>query len=74
MKKFMLLAGLNLGIGFLLGSKAGAGPYHAFEERVRSILNRPEVEDAFERAKDEVTAAVDKVNAKVPSSAAEAFA
>ncbi len=69
MKKMAFLMGL--GIGFVLGSKAGRGPYEELEHKVRSLRQRPEVEDAVVRAKgvanDQVTGVVDKVNEKLPS-------
>lgn len=67
MKKLAFIFGL--GIGFLLGSRAGRGPYEGLEEKLRSFKERPEVEDTVERAKSaatgQVTEAVDKVNEKV---------
>jgi hypothetical protein len=69
MKKLAFLIGL--GIGFVLGSKAGTGPYEELEHKVRSLRQRPEVEGAVERAKgvasDQVTGVVDKVNEKMPA-------
>jgi hypothetical protein len=49
MKKLVFL--IDVGVGFLLGSKAGTGPYRELETKVRSITNRPEVRDAVERRK-----------------------
>jgi hypothetical protein len=68
MKKLVFVIGV--GVGFILGSKAGRGPYEGLEEKVRSLRERPEVEEAVERAKgaanEQVTEVVDKVNEKVP--------
>ena len=50
MKKLAFLIGV--GIGFLLGSKTGTGPYEQLETKVRSITNRPEVRDAVETTKE----------------------
>ncbi len=76
MKKLMLVFGV--GIGFLLGSRAGTGPYQAVEKKVHSLLNRPEVGDAVGHARDAasetVAAAVDRVNAKLPSPATQSMA
>jgi len=74
MKKLAFVVGL--GIGFLLGSRAGSGPYQGLEEKVRSLRARPDVDDAVERTKavasERVTEAVEKVNEKLPARPAEA--
>jgi hypothetical protein len=49
MKKLAFYFGL--GVGFLLGSKAGTGPYQKLEAKVRSIATRPGVHDAVETTK-----------------------
>jgi hypothetical protein len=68
MKKLAFVIGL--GVGFILGSRAGSGPYRELEGKVRGLRNRPEVDDAVERAKaaanEQVTEAVAKVNEKLP--------
>jgi hypothetical protein len=70
MKKLSFL--LGLGIGFLIGSKAGSGPYEQLETKVRSVRNRPEVQDVVENAKvaasEQIQEAAYKVNTKLPSS------
>jgi hypothetical protein len=67
MKKVAFM--LGLGVGFLLGSRAGRGPYEGLEEKVRSFRERPEVDDTVARAKQaaggQVADAVDKVSEKV---------
>ena len=64
MKKLVFLIGV--GVGFLLGSKAGTGPYREFETKVRSITNRPEVRDVVETTNEaaihQVTDTVSKVS------------
>lgn len=64
MKKLAFLIGV--GIGFLLGSKTGTGPYEQLETKVRSITNRPDVRDAVETSKEaaihQVTESVNKVS------------
>jgi hypothetical protein len=69
MKKLLFL--LGLGIGFLIGSRAGSGPYEQLETKVRSVANRPEVQEVVENAKvaadEQVQQAANVVNAKLPS-------
>jgi hypothetical protein len=64
MKKLVFLIGV--GVGFLVGSKSGTGPYEGLETKVRSIMNRPEVRDAVETKKGaaihQVTDTVSKVS------------
>jgi hypothetical protein len=54
MKKLWLLVGV--GLGFILGSKAGREPYERIEEKVREVSGRPEVKHAVhvvtERSED----------------------
>lgn len=68
MKKLAFLIGV--GVGFLLGSKVGTGPYEHLETKVRSITNRPEVRDAVEATKeaatDQVTQVASKVSDRIP--------
>ena len=69
MKKLAFLVGL--GVGFLLGSKTGTGPYENLEGKVRSLRERPDVADTVDHAKaaasEQVTGVVDQVNEKLPS-------
>jgi hypothetical protein len=70
MKKLAFLAGL--GVGFILGSRTGTGPYDSLEGKVRSLRERPDVAETVDRAKaaasEQVTGVVDKVNEKLPTS------
>jgi hypothetical protein len=63
-KKLAFLIGV--GIGFLLGSKTGTGPYQELEARVRSIASRPDIRDTVETTKEvtkqQATEAVAKVS------------
>ena len=68
MKKVHLLVGA--GIGFVLGSRAGRGPYEQLEAKVRQIAGRPEITGAVDRIKDtaktQIGAVVEKVGEKAP--------
>jgi len=68
MKKLVFLIGV--GVGFLLGSKAGTGSYEQLETKVRSIANRPDVRDAVQTTKEAavqpVTEAVSQVFDRLP--------
>jgi predicted Fe-Mo cluster-binding NifX family protein len=68
-KKLSFLIGL--GVGFLLGSKAGTGPYQELETKVRSIANRPDVREAVETTKEaavqQATDVVSKVSNRIPA-------
>lgn len=59
MKKLRFL--LVLGIGFLLGSRAGSGPYEQVAAKVRSLVSRPDVHDALGKAKGVAQDMVDAV-------------
>jgi hypothetical protein len=56
--------------GFLLGSRAGHGPYDLFEARVREVLGRPETKAKVSHAKGALTEGVveaaKKVEKKLP--------
>jgi len=81
MKKWILL--LGIGIGFVLGSKAGRGPYKQIEGTVRDVTARPEVQKAIRTVTrrtqeqagdiastvhDRVSEAADRIGEKLPSS------
>ena len=50
MKKFIFLAGLA--IGFVVGSRAGRGPYESLERTARHVADDPEVQRRAAQAKD----------------------
>jgi hypothetical protein len=50
MKKWLVIFG-GL-IGFVLGSRAGRGPWDQLETTLRSVTGRPPVHDVVESAKD----------------------
>ena len=56
---------LGAAIGFLLGSKAGPDAYNQVVKRVRSIVDRPEVQQAMDKAKSAAQAHVDQISNKV---------
>lgn len=49
MKKLWFL--LGIGVGYVLGSKAGSGPYRQLETKVRSVASRPEVKETVAKVK-----------------------
>jgi len=57
MKKLSLL--LGVGLGFILGSKAGPRPYEQLEAKARSVTTRPEVQETKAKLK---SAAGDKID------------
>jgi hypothetical protein len=65
MKKLWLLAGI--GIGFVLGSRAGREPYDQLEGKVRRFRGRPEVQGAVDVATgklhEQANGLADKVSA-----------
>lgn len=50
MKKFLAVLGTGVGIGFVLGSRAGRRPYERLEEKVREVSGRDDVRAAAESA------------------------
>jgi hypothetical protein len=56
---------LGAGIGFILGSRTGPGPYQQLETKVREFTRRPEVQDKAgqlkDAAKEQASAVTDKV-------------
>jgi len=53
MKKFIFLAGLA--IGFVVGSRAGRGPYESLERTAHKVAEDPEVQRRAAQAKDTAT-------------------
>ena len=43
---------LGAGVGFVLGSRAGRGPYQQMALKVREIMHRPEVQDGLHQLQD----------------------
>ncbi len=77
MRRLWLL--LGVGIGFILGSRAGREPYERVQTKLRQVSRRPEVKDAVDQisgqaedvaetvlsvANDKVDDVSDKVQAK----------
>lgn len=50
MKKFIFLAGLA--VGFVVGSRAGRGPYESLERTARQVADDPEVQRRASQAKE----------------------
>ena len=69
MKRLLFLVGI--GIGFVLGSRAGRGAYDQIEAKVREVTGKPAVQDVVEQVsgavKEQTAAAKDKVMDKLPS-------
>lgn len=59
MKKMSFL--LGLGVGFLLGSRAGTGPYEQVQATVQSVSGRPKVQESVDTVKDAVQDRVDQI-------------
>ena len=57
MKRFLLL--LGMGIGFVLGSKAGRAPYERLERTVREFRRRPQVRASLRSVSDTAAAVRD---------------
>ncbi len=81
MKKWILLFGVA--VGFVLGSRAGRGPYKQIEGKVREVGARPEVQKAIKTVTrraheqtgdiastvhDRVSDVADKIGEKLPTS------
>ena len=60
MKKFLAVLGTGVGIGFVLGSKAGREPYERLEAKVREVSGRDDVRAAAESASNAVADLEDK--------------
>jgi len=52
MKKLPLA--ISAGVGFLMGSRAGRGPYKKLESKARELTNRPEVRKVVDDTSDSV--------------------
>ncbi len=63
MKKYVFLVGGA--VGFLLGSKAGTGPYMRVEKTVREVLKQPPIADVA----DSVTGTVERITRSEADSA-----
>jgi hypothetical protein len=57
MKKFIFLLGIMA--GFVLGSRAGRGPYEQLEGSVREMMEHPKVQRALHSAADSAETARD---------------
>jgi hypothetical protein len=57
MKKVLL--GIGAALGFVLGSRAGRGPYERIEAKVRNLTGRSSLQDAVSSTKEAVQSASD---------------
>jgi hypothetical protein len=75
-KRFLF--GVGIGVGFVLGSRAGRGPYNQIEAKVKEIAGKPGVRDVVGQVsgavKEQTDAAKEKVMEKLPSASASASA
>lgn len=62
MKKLLLLVGA--GIGFVLGSRAGRGPYEQLDGQARKFLGRPTVQQRLDAAKSAASHGLEGVTGK----------
>ena len=67
MKKFLAVLGTGVGIGFVLGSRAGRRPYERLEARIKEVSGRDDVRAAAESA----SSVVADLKEKAVSTAAE---
>jgi hypothetical protein len=71
MKKIALFVGV--GIGFVLGSRAGNGPYKKLEAKVNDLRGRPEMKDAVVQVRstpeDQAGTGTHNFSSTLPSSA-----
>lgn len=56
---------LGFGFGFILGSRAGSGPYEQLEAKVRSVTFRDDVQEAVDKVKGTAQGPVDSVAHRV---------
>jgi len=70
MTKLIFLFGVA--VGFMLGSKVGHEPYTQVERKIREFADRPDVQDAMDKAKvaaqEQVGLFSEKLSDKLPSS------
>ncbi len=63
MKKILFLMGL--GVGFVLGSRSGRGPYEQLERKMREVSGRPEVQQLKDAAQSTTQQAADSAASKM---------
>ncbi|WP_435744347.1 hypothetical protein [Nocardioides sp. SYSU DS0663] len=67
MKKLILLTGI--GIGYVLGSKAGRERYEQIRERAKKVAESPTVQSAAGKATEQASAAADAAKEKATEAA-----
>lgn len=72
MKKFIFLSGLA--IGFVIGSRAGRGPYESLERTARQVADDPEVQRRASQAKETATRVAQDTASTVKEKAPEVAA
>ena len=63
MKRLSFLMGV--GVGFVLGSRAGRGPYERLETNVKKIAGQADVQDAAHQVHDVVQEKVNQTAGKI---------
>jgi hypothetical protein len=68
------LFGFGIGVGFVLGSRAGRGPYNQIEAKVKELAGKQGVRDVVGQVsgavKEQTETAKEKVMEKLPSPSA----
>jgi hypothetical protein len=60
MKRFLVVLGTGVGIGYVLGSRAGRAPYERLEAKVKAVSGRDDVRAATESAAHAVSDLTDR--------------
>jgi hypothetical protein len=70
MKRFLIVVGAA--IGFVLGSRAGRGPYERVQAKVKGLTGRSSIQDAVTSAKDGVQSVSDVATSSIGDKVDEA--
>jgi hypothetical protein len=70
MKKFLLAVGAA--VGFILGSRAGRGPYEQLEAKVKGLAGRSSLQDAVSSTKEAMQSVSDAATLTIKEKVDEA--